>query len=191
MMFQWISGIVLILAAAAVAVGAAAKRNTAQGRALPPGLPRRQWIVYGIWVGCVAITAATGLAGASLLGRVMTGLTLMTHVAAGMGFLAGLALLAALWAGRCVECAKGERSRFAPFVAGLFWIIMVLGLGVALTALLAMTPLTGSDGQRVLYELHRHLALALIVVAALHVRCMAARGQGRPRSNREEDYEDE
>jgi hypothetical protein len=48
-----------------------------------------------------------------------------------------------------------------------FWLLAALTLPVALTMVLSMTPLFGTDGQHLLFELHRYSALGFALVAIL------------------------
>lgn len=111
--------------------------------------------------------AVTGL-GWLLFGKAaITGWVLMAHVAGAPLFAVGLALVALTWAGR----AGGW----------LFWLVVAGGLVVLLTGVVPMTPLCGTDGQRMLASLHLYSAIVLTVVLALHLLRLAAanrRGAG-------------
>ena len=91
---------------------------------------------------------------------------MLFHVAAGAAFVFGLALMTFLWSER--YRMDGVQDRGGRF---FYWCFISFGLLTAVTALLSMTPVFGSNGISTLYETHRWCALfATVSLVGLVVR---------------------
>lgn len=135
----------------------------------PPAFPS----ATARWLGgaCLAIAALATLGGIAtsfapnFVGIEMEGWILISHMAAGGAFLAGLTGAALLLGGshRRPYLTRGRWS------AWTFWLMLAAGLGVALTMLAAMLPRFGYAVQHELKELHEKAAIALIAFLVLHL----------------------
>ncbi len=135
---------------------------------------RTRWwekLLYLALLACAAGLGITGLATAGFYDRAMTGFYLAAHVALGGAFVSVLALLALAWAERN---RLGEAGLGPALLRVLFWWLMAGGLAVGLTALLAMLQAFGTDGQHLLYELHRWTAVVWLGGALMHAAVLAA-----------------
>jgi len=116
--------------------------------------------------------AATGLTPLLLGKKALSGWLLMLHVAGGPLFAVGLALVALTWAGcsrlDAVPPSSGRATRL------VFWLILAGGLVVILSAVVAMTPLFGTCGQRNLVGIHLYSAVLTCCFIALHVAGLVA-----------------
>ena len=99
----------------------------------------------------LALLALTGFY-AALLGHKLTGYLLICHTGTGGAFAGSLALLAVMRAE-----AEGCGSKC------LFWILLLGGLGVVLSAVVMMQPWFGTHGQETLVALHRYSALLALI----------------------------
>lgn len=122
--------------------------------ATQPGLFAGRNLAYLMMLLGAAGLAATGLGTLFFSKTAITGWVLMMHVGCAPLFAVGLAGVALTWAGR----ANGLR----------FWLVVACGLVVLLTGVLPMTPLCGTDGQRLLASVHLFSALLLTALLALH-----------------------
>ena len=128
--------------------------------------PRGRLAYRAMLVGGLAL-AVTGI-GAFAFGKApMTGWVLMAHVSAAPIFAVGLAVVALTWADRCRFGTGGSGQGCTS--KALLWLILACGLVVILSAVLPMTPMFGSGGQRVLYLTHRYSAILLTGTVILHL----------------------
>ena len=109
--------------------------------------------------------ALTGI-GSLATGKVpMSQWVLMAHVGIGPLFAIGLALFA---------ITSAERSRFSRDTGRscvnktLFWMLLLCGLIVILTAVVPMTPTFGTPGQHFLYLTHRYSTVVFTILFVLH-----------------------
>ena len=131
----------------------------------PAGVGALAKLAYFLmFVGLLGL-AATGIGTFALGWAPMTHWVLMGHVGGSPLFTIGLTLVALTWPARLH--AHSGLSRF------LFWILLVAGLVVVLSGVVPMTPLFGTEGQHLLYLAHRYGAIALAVVAGLHLVSLA------------------
>jgi hypothetical protein len=115
----------------------------------------------------ILVLALTGI-GTFALGKApMTGWVLMLHVAIAPLFALALAVLSVTWADAARFGAAGSPQ--SNVSKTLLWLILLCGVVVILSAVIPMTPLFGSGGQRALYLTHRYTSIALVVALALHV----------------------
>jgi hypothetical protein len=114
----------------------------------------------------------TGI-GTFVTGRApMTEWVLMLHVGLSPAFAIGLALVALSWPSRCY--LYRTPSQF------LFWLMLLTGLIVVLSGVVPMTPVFGTEGQHLLYLIHRYGGIALGVVILLHLLSLPLKSP-RPR----------
>lgn len=157
----------VVLAAAAVTLG-----STAVGDSPQPASPARPrlclWdkLIYAGFGASLLVLALTGL-GTMLTGRApMSEWVLMLHATAAPGFAVCTTLLALIWADRSrLNCTSGP---FAMAQRTIFWLVLMAALVVILTAVLPMTPIFGTPGQHLLYEIHRYSSLVLFILVVLH-----------------------
>lgn len=138
--------------------------NTTTDRKLRPADLGK--LAYAAVVVAGVVLAATGV-GTYAFGKTpLTHWILMLHVSAAPLFALGLALLSLTGAAR-TRAGNGSKqpSRFAQT---LFWLILLGGLVLILSGIAPMTPLFGTDGQHLLYLIHRYSGIALTIVVALH-----------------------
>jgi hypothetical protein len=134
-----------------------------KGIVVPAGRLRGlAWLVLILAALAMAGLAATGyypaLAGHQPLG----GYPLLIHTTLSGAFMGLLPLVALLWAERL-----GTRRCGSLILRLAFWLALLLGLTLAATMLLGMTPLFGSEGLHQLLETHRWAGVALPPVAAV------------------------
>jgi hypothetical protein len=101
--------------------------------------------------------AVTGLYSRLVLDAALSGYLLITHVSLGGVFVAALAVFAVTWAsdhwdlpGRCVR-------------KGIFWLMVIAAIPLALTVLLNMFPLFGTEWQGYVVEIHRYSGLTCTI----------------------------
>lgn len=111
-------------------------------------------------VGVLAL-GASGIGTFALGQAPMTHWVLMAHVGASSLFTVGLTLMALTWTPRLA--GHNGAGRF------LYWLFLATGLVVILSGVLPMTPLTGTEGQHLLYLAHRYSGIAVAVLALLHL----------------------
>lgn len=140
--------------------------NTTASRKLPPVDLGK--LAYAAVVVAVVVLAATGV-GTFAFGKApLTHWILMLHVSAAPLFALGLAFLSLT--GGAGRARLGNGSKLPRRAAKtLFWLILVFGLVLILSGILPMTPLFGTDGQHLLYLIHRYGGIVLTVVVALHL----------------------
>jgi len=151
----------------------AVPKKSGDGEQLAQASRRAKLAYLAMLIGGVVL-AATGI-GTFVLGKApMSGWVLMAHVSAAPLFAIGLAVVALTWADRC-RFGNGALERSGP-VKALFWLILLSGLVVILSAVVPMTPLFGTSGQHALYLTHRYSAIVLTGAIVLH---LLARVRGR------------
>ena len=123
-------------------------------------------LIYAAFWASLLVLALTGL-GTMLTGQApMSKWILMLHATAAPGFAVCTTLLALIWADRSrLNCTSGP---FAMAQRTIFWLVLMAALVVILTAVLPMTPIFGTPGQHLLYEIHRYASLVLFVLVVLH-----------------------
>lgn len=123
-------------------------------------------LIYAGFVLALLVLAMTGL-GTMLFGHPpMSGWFLMLHATAAPSFAIFSALLALVWADRSrPNCTT---SPFAFVQRALFWLVLIAALVVILSAVIPMTPIFGTAGQHLLYEIHRFGSLVLFILVVLH-----------------------
>jgi len=162
-------------------------------RLSPVGVLRK--LVYLLALLCFVVLAITGFYPTLVLGKHISGYLLMLHATFALVFAICLAVLAVMWACRHrfnesdwpglqhflerITLAKstGEEplnKSQADGVPGLgqkitFWLIVVLALPLILSIVSSMFPLFGTDGQKLLLELHRYSALLFAMAAIVHI----------------------
>lgn len=123
------------------------------------------------------------------LGGHIGGYWLMLHVVAAAAFAIGAAVVAVL-AAKEYAFSRQDLSQIAALwrqrkqrrvcviadsqltVKICFWLLLPLAAALALTMAFSMTPLFGTDGQRILLMLHRLAALAFSLVALTGLYCL-------------------
>ena len=101
--------------------------------------------------------AVTGMYSRLVLDTALSGYLLILHVSLGGAFVAAMAVFAVTWTsdhwdlpGRCVRKA-------------FFWLMVIAAIPLALTALLNMFPLFGTEWQGMLVDIHRYHGLVCTV----------------------------
>jgi hypothetical protein len=109
----------------------------------------------------------------------MHGWWLFAHMF-GAGAMTGvLPLVALTWCGanrfgRAPQSGDEEAPlpRFFGTARVLFWLFLLAGFIVMITMLVSMLPIFGSDGLRVLLDIHRYAGLLAVVTLFLHLYCV-------------------
>lgn len=115
----------------------------------------------------VLVLALSGI-GTFALGKApMRGWVLMLHVAIAPLFALALAVLSITWADAARFGAAGSPQ--SNLSKTLFWLILLCGVVVILSAVVPMTPIFGSGGQHLLYLTHRYTSMVLVAAIILHV----------------------
>lgn len=180
----WLLGITIVGLALHFLAFALRHRKADKG---PPDVRR-----YNLWerlVHLVAtvsflVLAGTGFWPVIVCGAKMTGYIMMAHVTFGGIFAASLAVAAVIWAedhrfaagdGKWIRrggyCTGRDDLPAGRFDAGqkiLFWMTAAIGVVVIVTPVLCMLKLFGTDGQEMLYEIHRYCSLLLTIVVLKH-----------------------
>lgn len=141
-------------------------RRTSNGKGVSEGyVICVRTVVAFLTLACALLLAFSGFT-ATIIGRPMTGYFLLGHVAVGGVFIVCLAATALWWAeahgASNLKDAEGSGVARKAF----FWCFVAFGCGSAVTILLGMVPVFGSEGVAVLSELHRWCAL-LVVMAGI------------------------
>lgn len=136
---------------------------------VPTGVGALAKLAYFLMLVGLLGLAATGIGTFALGWAPMTHWVLMGHVGGSPLFTIGLTLVALTWPSRLR--AHSGSSRF------LFWILLVAGLVVVLSGVVPMTPIFGTEGQHLLYLTHRYGAIALALIAGLHLLSLAFRSR--------------
>jgi formate dehydrogenase subunit gamma len=131
------------------------------------------------------VLALTGMIPVLALKSGLHGWFWVLHMIAAPFFVFGLYLLIAVWARDCGfglhdwEWAKkfggylwGDKHAPADkFNAGqkaYFWVVGLLGLLTLLTGLGRISPVFGAEGQDLLYQVHRYVALMFVLAGIVH-----------------------
>jgi cytochrome b subunit of formate dehydrogenase len=150
-------------------------------------------LVYWVALICFFLLVVTGFAQRLFLGKAISGYWLMLHATCAPVFAICLALLALMWAPRCVfrrgdwprleglirRVIRLEADAAEPAVEGFnfgqkitFWLIIVLALPLILSIVSSMFPLFGTHGQELLLDVHRYSALLLALAVIVHTYLM-------------------
>jgi cytochrome b subunit of formate dehydrogenase len=142
-------------------------------------------LVFLLALLCFVVLVVTGFVPMIFLGDSMRGWWLMIHVTAAPVFAACAAILAVLcadknrldknywpWLNRILHrqpasTAPTEKHELKLKIC--FWVILFLSLPVILSAVLAMFPLFGTDGQELLLQIHRYSTLFLSLFAIVYL----------------------
>ena len=141
-------------------------------------------LIYLLTLLCFVVLVITGFYPPLILGESICGYLLMAHVTAAGVFAVCITALTIMWADNCrfdknywpwllriVRHEPANNSAAEKYEPGLkvcFWIIIVLSLSLILSSLLAMFSLFGTEGQKVLLQLHRYCAILMVLAAVLH-----------------------
>lgn len=132
-----------------------------------------QRLVYLVLIASVATLGATSFVAIFRFGT-LAGWWLLIHMVAAGAFVAALPLFALSWChanrfgSRRSESSHEPIVRFPWIAKTAFWLILAGGLVVALTMLVSMLPLFGTDELHELLILHRYSGLLVVVAAAIH-----------------------
>ena len=145
-----------------------------------PTRPRRRWnwwerLVYLGALVSVATLGFTAFYPVLTLGH-MRHWWLFAHMFGAGAMVAVLPLIAITWAGPNrfeVRAESDEEETYAPRFFWLtkltFWLFLASGLIVALTMMLSMLPVFGTEGQHALLDIHRYAGLMAVVTLVLHL----------------------
>jgi cytochrome b subunit of formate dehydrogenase len=146
-------------------------------------------LVYLLALFSFVVLALTSLYPVLLLGEHISGYLLMLHATFAPVFAVCLAVLAVLWASSCrftagdwpwferivnrITLAKSGEKAAHRKNQGLgqkitFWLIIFLALPLALSIVLSMFHIFGTDWQKLLLSLHRYIAYVFTVVVIVH-----------------------
>jgi hypothetical protein len=149
-----------------------------------------KWLYIGFY-GSFAYLAASGFFFAIFVPRGLFGYPLVAHVMAGGLFAACLAVIVLFKGRNFISVPKPVNLSLAfldPRKMGItaarvklaaFWLFVLTGFLLALTALLPMLPLLRTAGQKFMFEFHRYSALVSVLAAAVYVD-LEAFGARRP-----------
>jgi cytochrome b subunit of formate dehydrogenase len=147
-------------------------------------------LVYLIALLCFVILAVNGFFAAVVLEKSISGYWIMLQTTAGGVFAVCVAILAVMWARRhrfnesdwpwlqhileriTLTKSAGEESLNRSGRLGqkiTFWLLVVLALPLILSMVSSMFTLFGTDGQKLLLELHRYSALLFVLAAIVHI----------------------
>ncbi len=148
---------------------------------------RKRWnlwdiLIYLGTIGCVAVLALTSFVEVLRHGE-LGGWPLFFHMCGAGAFTAVLPLLVLSWAHLNqfqIGPVTGKifPAKFYWLPKLLFWVMVVSGIVVTMTMLVSMLPVFGSDGQRVLLDLHRYSGLVVVLALVLHLYAVAAQRIG-------------
>ena len=139
-----------------------------------------KWLFIGFY-GSFAYLAASGFFFAIFVPRGLFGYPLVGHVMAGGLFAACLALIVIFKGRDFISVPKPINLSLAlldPRKMGItaarvklaaFWLFVLAGFLLALTALLPMMPLLRTAGQKFMFEFHRYSALASLLAAMVFI----------------------
>jgi hypothetical protein len=139
-----------------------------------------KWLFIGFY-GSFAYLAASGFFFAIFVPRGLYGFPLVGHVMAGGLFAACLAVIVIFKGRNFISVPKPVNLSLAfldPRKMGItaarvklaaFWLFVLAGFLLALSALLPMLPLLRTAGQKLMFELHRYTALASALAATVYV----------------------
>lgn len=118
----------------------------------------------------IILLALTGFWATLAQRHALTGYLLMIHAGLGGLFFTSLAALAVTFAEACriedTDWTGAPQGRFPLAQKLAFWGLLLFGLGVTLTMLVSMLPVTGAAGLDWLYQAHRLCALLVVMVVA-------------------------
>jgi hypothetical protein len=149
-----------------------------------------KWLYIGFY-GSFAYLAASGFFFAIFVPRGLYGFPLVGHVMAGGLFAACLAVIVIFKGRNFISVPRPVNLSLAlldPRKMGItaarvkfaaFWLFVLAGFLLALSALVPMIPLLPTAGQKLMFELHRYTALASALAAAVYVE-LEALGARRP-----------
>jgi formate dehydrogenase subunit gamma len=187
--FQYEATLILIVAAALCPVHYVLFARRAPRPAVGAKNVRR----YGVWERLVHVAlvvsflvlAGTGFWASIGWGGPMRGYILMTHTTFGAVFAVSVAMMLVTWAtdhalaradgqwlrrGGCLSAAGDlPAGRFDAGQKLYFWFAGATTLVLLLSMLLSMIPWLGTDGQVLMYDVHRWTALALVVGTLWHL----------------------
>ncbi|MGA2069907.1 MAG: cytochrome b/b6 domain-containing protein [Sedimentisphaerales bacterium] len=156
-------------------------------------------LVFLLAILCFVVLVVTGFVPNIFLEKSITGWWLMIHATFAPIFAACLAALAVLWAdknrldknywpwwlNRALLRQPGSTTPAEKYELGLkisFWTILVLSLPMILSAVLGTFALFGTDGQRVLLQIHRYSTLLLSLFAIIYLELAALTEMNRTAS---------
>ncbi|MCX6572135.1 MAG: hypothetical protein NT006_12090 [Candidatus Aminicenantes bacterium] len=149
-----------------------------------------KWLFVGFY-GSFAYLAASGFFFAIFVPRGLYGFPLVGHVMAGGLFAACLAVIVIFKGRNFISVPKPVNLSLAlldPRKMGItaarvkiaaFWLFVLAGFLLTLSALVPMLPLLRTAGQKFMFELHRYTALASALAATVYVD-LEAMGARRP-----------
>lgn len=145
-----------------------------------PTRPRRRWNLWErlVYLGMLVSVAGLGFTAfycVLALGH-MRHWWLFVHMFGAGAMVAVLPLMAINWAGpnrfELRAASDEEEETYAPrfywITKLMFWLFLASGLIVALTMMLSMLPVFGTEGQTVLLDIHRYSGLLAVVTLVLH-----------------------
>lgn len=139
-----------------------------------------KWLYLGFY-GSFAYLAASGFFFAIFVPRGLYGFPLVGHVMGGGLFAACLTVIVILKGRNFISVPKPvslSPALFDPRKMGItaariklaaFWLFVLAGFLLALTALLPMLPLLRTAGQKFMFEFHRYSALVSAIAAAVYI----------------------
>jgi hypothetical protein len=164
-------------------------RDALADRLRSPALRRapvlEKWLLAGLYATFLFL-AASGFFFAIFIERGLFGITLLLHFTAGVVFAVCLALTAILKAGRYIPNPGplslpafsgdlpsgrgiGKVTKVSipdrDIISGLFWVFVLAGFSLTVSALLPMLPWFHHQGQVILFAWHRWSALAALLAA--------------------------
>jgi len=147
-------------------------------------------LVYLVALLCFCVLAVNGFFAAVVLEKSISGYWIMLQTTAGGVFAVCVAILAVMWARRhrfnesdwpglqhileriTLTKSAGEEPLNKSGRLGqkiTFWLLVVLALPLILSMVSSMFTLFGTDGQKLLLELHRYSALLFVLAAIVHI----------------------
>ncbi len=148
---------------------------------------RKRWnlwdvLIYLATIGCVALLALTSLVEVFRHGE-LGGWPLFFHMCGAGAFTAVLPLLVLSWAHLNqfhVGPVTGKifPAKFYWLPKLMFWVIVAGGIVVTITPLVSMLPIFGSDGLRLLLDLHRYSGLVVVLALVFHLYAVAVQRMG-------------
>jgi len=166
------------------------RAKPAQETRFIPRMSLLERLVHAVTIVSLLVLAGTGWLAAIGIGPALHGWYLIAHCTAGSFFTLSLVITAFLWADAC--CFEAHDGRWLRGSGGyllgkeclpagrfdggqklMFWVMLVLGLAVLVTATLPFLKWFGTDGQSLLLRCHRYSGLLLILVTIKHVYLVA------------------
>ena len=146
------AGLLIVLAAAVGLSAALRAMEQLQGDA-PKFVLRLLVLVLAL---CIVLLAVTGFGFGWPLQEVLSGFALLAHVGCGAAYAAMLCI----WAALTARTSRNGLGRWC------FWMLVVGGIVLILSVLVAMFPVFGTHGQHLCVKVHR-LAAVLTIAAAV------------------------